>query len=40
MPVLHGTVLAMMYPQQYDPYYELHVKHYESYLPRCVPGGY
>jgi hypothetical protein len=37
------------YPQQYDPYYELHVLHYQLYLPQyqlyqaypycCVAGG-
>jgi hypothetical protein len=37
------------YPQQYDPYYELHVLHYQLYLPQyqyyqvypscCVTGG-
>ena len=31
------------YPKQYDPYYELHVLHYQLYLPQyqycCVAGG-
>ena len=34
---------SQSYPQQYDPYYELHVLHYQLYLPQyqycCVAGG-
>ena len=32
--------LAVEYPPSYDPYYELHVIHYQLYRPRYYPPVY
>jgi len=32
-----GTQYQQYWPQAYDPYYELHVMHYQLYLPQYQP---
>jgi hypothetical protein len=32
-----GTQYQQYWPQEYDPYYELHVLHYQLYLPQYQP---
>ena len=33
-----GTQYQQYWPQAYDPYYELHVLHYQLYLPQYQPA--